>query len=159
MKRSFLLLAVAVLPGLSFAQSVVLYANDFESPNVPIVINCPNSLDTRGTRSRRNRLLRRGIPYLEPPAPDGVPAGLLFMAFCTNLGRQFEFVQRAWLNDGNVFGLVDQPDVFAGQRGNIVRAKPRLNAVLPRLVTTKDGEYFFVPSVAAINKIAMRAFA
>ena len=29
------------------AQSIVLYSNDFETPNVPIVINCGNSLDTR----------------------------------------------------------------------------------------------------------------
>jgi hypothetical protein len=34
MKPSFLLLALAVLPALSFAQSVVLYTNDFESPHV-----------------------------------------------------------------------------------------------------------------------------
>jgi hypothetical protein len=27
--------------------SIVLYSNDFETPNVPIEINCGNSLDTR----------------------------------------------------------------------------------------------------------------
>jgi hypothetical protein len=30
------------------AQSVLLYENDFETPNVPVIINCGNSLDTRG---------------------------------------------------------------------------------------------------------------
>ena len=29
-------------------QSIVLYANDFETPNVPVVINCGNSLDITG---------------------------------------------------------------------------------------------------------------
>jgi hypothetical protein len=29
------------------AQSIVLYSNDFETPNVPIMIDCGNSLDTR----------------------------------------------------------------------------------------------------------------
>lgn len=42
------LLAVAAgLPAGAFAQSIVLYANDFETPNVPIQINCGNSLDSR----------------------------------------------------------------------------------------------------------------
>jgi Thrombospondin type 3 repeat len=36
------------LPSAAGEQSVVLYANDFETPNVPVAINCGNSLDTRG---------------------------------------------------------------------------------------------------------------
>ena len=28
--------------------TVVLYSNNFESPNVPLAVNCGNSLDTRG---------------------------------------------------------------------------------------------------------------
>src|SRR5262245_61625630 len=40
--------ALAGLPSAGFGQSIVLYTNDFETPNVPVVINCPNSLDTRG---------------------------------------------------------------------------------------------------------------
>lgn len=46
--RVLFLAALAVVPCVAFGQSIVLYTNDFESPNVPIVINCPNSLDTRG---------------------------------------------------------------------------------------------------------------
>ena len=42
------LATLLVAPGGALAQSVVLYTNDFESPNVPIAINCGNSLDTRG---------------------------------------------------------------------------------------------------------------
>ena len=42
------LLLCLLTPGIALAQSIVLYTNDFESPNVPIEINCPNSLDTRG---------------------------------------------------------------------------------------------------------------
>jgi hypothetical protein len=30
------------------AQTVILYENDFEQPNMPLVVNCGNSLDTRG---------------------------------------------------------------------------------------------------------------
>jgi len=43
-----LLATLAVLPGIAFGQSIVLYSNDFESPNVPVVIDCGNSLDSRG---------------------------------------------------------------------------------------------------------------
>lgn len=42
-------LALATLSAGSVrAQSIVLYTNDFESPNVPVAIDCGNSLDTRG---------------------------------------------------------------------------------------------------------------
>jgi hypothetical protein len=42
------LVALFAIPAAALGQSVVLYSNDFESPNVPVVINCPNPLDTRG---------------------------------------------------------------------------------------------------------------
>jgi hypothetical protein len=42
------LVALLAVPGAALGQSVVLYSNDFESPNVPVAINCGNSLDTRG---------------------------------------------------------------------------------------------------------------
>ena len=44
---SFLLAYAVLLPGFAAAQTVLLYSNDFESPNVPIVVNCGNSLDNR----------------------------------------------------------------------------------------------------------------
>ena len=45
-------LAVGVLlafctPGVADAQTVLLYSNDFETPNVPIEVTCGNSLDNR----------------------------------------------------------------------------------------------------------------
>lgn len=46
--RVFALALVALAPAAVRAQSVVLYTNDFESPNVPVAIDCGNSLDTRG---------------------------------------------------------------------------------------------------------------
>jgi len=48
MHSCFALAVLLVVPGLARAQSIVLYENDFEAPNVPVVINCGNSLDTRG---------------------------------------------------------------------------------------------------------------
>lgn len=46
--RLLVVLGTLVLPLDARAASVVLYSNDFESPNQPVEINCPNSLDTRG---------------------------------------------------------------------------------------------------------------
>jgi hypothetical protein len=46
--RALALIVLLVAPGATFAQSIVLYTNDFESPNVLIQIDCGNSLDTRG---------------------------------------------------------------------------------------------------------------
>jgi hypothetical protein len=42
------LVLASLAPTLALGQSVVLYTNDFETPNVPIAIDCGNSLDTRG---------------------------------------------------------------------------------------------------------------
>ncbi|HET9061842.1 MAG TPA: thrombospondin type 3 repeat-containing protein [Candidatus Binatia bacterium] len=50
--RNFISRAVLVCsllaPAVSHAASVVLYSNDFESPNQPVQINCGNSLDITG---------------------------------------------------------------------------------------------------------------
>ncbi len=45
----------------------------------------------------RHRLLRRGIPF-GPPWPDTGEHGLVFLAYQTSIVRQFEYVQRKWLN-------------------------------------------------------------
>ena len=59
-----------------------------------------------------------------------------------------------------MFGLVGQPDIVVGQPDTlVVRANPKVNTVIPQLVTTKDGEYFFMPSKPAIRGIAANEFA
>ena len=45
----------------------------------------------------RHRLLRRGIPF-GPPWPDTGEHGFVFLAYRTSIVRQFEYVQRKWLN-------------------------------------------------------------
>ena len=58
---------------------------------------------------RIHRMIRRGTSY-GPPLPDGVleddglERGLMFAFVGANLGRQFEFVQSEWMNDGSFFG-------------------------------------------------------
>ncbi|MCE0447681.1 hypothetical protein LT493_37620 [Streptomyces tricolor] len=62
---------------------------------------------------RLHRMIRRGAVY-GPPLPDGaleddgVDRGLMFAFIGAHLGRQFEFVQSEWMNDGIFFGEATQ---------------------------------------------------
>jgi len=62
-----------------------------------------------GGVARIHRMIRRGTAY-GPLLPegvledDGVDRGLVFAFVGANLGRQFEFVQSEWINDGVFFG-------------------------------------------------------
>jgi Dyp-type peroxidase family len=116
--------------------------------------------------ARRHRLWRRSISYggafLPYDAPDdGRKRGLLFIALCSRLDQQFEFVQTRWLNGGEAVGhagtarcpLVgpnsgDLQDSFA------VPDRPAPYTHLPRFVTTRGGDYFFMPSIPALHAIA-----
>ena len=42
--------------------------------------------------------------------------GLVFVCFNASISRQFESIQRQWLNDGNVFGLGDDTDFLLGDQ-------------------------------------------
>jgi Dyp-type peroxidase family len=111
---------------------------------------------------RLHRMIRRGTAY-GPPLPDGVleddgaDRGLMFAFVGAHLGRQFEFVQTQWLNDGVSFGAGDARDPIAatgeGPRDYTIPRRPvrrRLRGV-PRFVTTRGGEYAFLPSISALR--------
>lgn len=151
--------------------------NDFRFGGDPRGRGCPVGSHIRRANPRdgfglapelvsRHRLLRRGMPY-GPPLPadatedDGVPRGLVFMAYCASIQRQFEFVQRAWLNDGNAFGVGYTPDPIVGHG-----AAPRRFALerpgrppvcldgLPPVAWPRGGEYFFQPGLRALSHLA-----
>jgi Dyp-type peroxidase family len=112
----------------------------------------------------RHRLLRRGMPYGPPLLPgvtedDGVARGLVFVAYCASISRQFEFVQREWLNDGNVVGAGHTTDPIAGgggaeRRFAVPGPRPRVLGDVPRFVRTRGGAYLFQPSLAALRDLA-----
>ena len=67
----------------------------------------PRDADVAGV-VRIHRMIRRGTSY-GPPLPeesedDGSERGLMFAFVGANLGRQFEFVQSEWMNNGAFFG-------------------------------------------------------
>jgi Dyp-type peroxidase family len=162
------------------------YDNDFmfESQD-PEGFRCPahshiRKVNPRGTtpstnleKERRHRIVRRGIPYGKPmpdlcgpdEPSDPNPAadrGLLFMCFQANIEKQFEFIQRTWVDNPNFPDSVLRPfedktgdDPLIGQARNKKQRWPktygeesagRTKFNFEAAVTLKGGEYFFAPS-------------
>ncbi len=129
----------------------------------------------------RHRMIRRGTPFgpqlpANVVADDGVDRGLHFVSIVADLDRQFEFVQRQWLNDPNfptgtfvgpaqaygpppqnipadgVDPIVSEHDPAAEdtlhQPGMVVQFP-----IPSELVNVTAGEYFFVPSIQALQRL------
>ena len=112
------------------------------------------------TLTNRRRVLRRGLPYVDP---DG-SRGIVFMALCTSLFRQFEFIQQQWMNYGLDFEAGSDTCPLIGNRvqsnkhvvpAGPASATPFVAAGLPEFVTTRGGDYFFLPGLEAVRAIAM----
>ena len=89
----------------------------------------PRDADVAGV-VRIHRMIRRGTSY-GPPLPDGVleddgqERGLMFAFVGANLGRQFEFVQSEWMNDGSFFAPQRIVPVCCHKgRGVLLSARP-----------------------------------
>jgi Dyp-type peroxidase family len=110
--------------------------------------------------TNRRRLLRRGLPYVDGDGERGV----IFMGICSSLFRQFEFIQQQWMNYGLDFEAGNDSCPLIGSRSqsdkhvipaSAANATAFIAAGLPEFVTTRGGEYFFLPSLNAIRMIAM----
>jgi Dyp-type peroxidase family len=115
--------------------------------------------------ARIHRMIRRGTAY-GPLLPeevledDGVDRGLMFAFVGAHLGRQFEFVQSQWINDGVFFGADSDKDPIVGSNQGedkfTIPHKPvrkRLQGI-PRFVITRGGEYCFMPGLKALRWLA-----
>ena len=115
--------------------------------------------------TNRRRIIRRGSPYGDSSQGDDASEhGVIFMAICGSLFRQFEFVQQQWLQYGSSFNVGNDTDPLVG--GHPPGAKfviptdqaspgtPFICANVPQFVETRGGEYFFVPSLSALRQIA-----
>lgn len=126
----------------------------------------PKTWDGSALTNRR-RILRRGLPYgpFDPEEDtDKVERGVIFIAMCANLSRQFEFVLQQWVNYGMDLNLGNDSCPLLGPHNKrskfMVPADPDdengpwvMNAI-PQFVETRGGEYFFVPSLAALADIS-----
>lgn len=113
---------------------------------------------------RLHRMIRRGAVY-GPPLPegvledDGVARGLMFAFVGAHPGRQFEFVQSEWMNDGVFFGAGSAKDPVTGSHdgasGFTIPRRPlrRRLPPLPRFVVTRGGEYCFLPGLRALRRL------
>jgi len=113
--------------------------------------------------ARIHRMIRRGTAYgpllpEEVMVDDGVDRGLMFAFVGANIGRQFEFVQSQWVNDGVFFGAGDDKDPIVGSNeiNFTLPRKPvrrRLQGI-PKFVVTRGGEYCFMPGLRALRWLA-----
>ncbi len=125
--------------------------------------------------TRFHRLIRRGREYgpnvsadaaLAGTGPEG-ESGLHFVALGANIGRQFEFVQSAWIMGTRFSGLRSEGDGLLGHRQpsldhqrSDVFSLPRSAGPdariegLPRFATVRGGAYFFLPGIRALRYLA-----
>jgi Dyp-type peroxidase family len=147
--------------------------NDFRYAEDPDGYGCPfgahvrrsnprDALGFEGELSFRHRIIRRGMPY-GPALPeramedDREERGLIFVCFNASISRQFESIQRQWLNDGNSFHLGADTDFLLGGNSakmTIQGERPFFLAPQGPFVTMRGGEYLFVPGITALGAIA-----
>jgi Dyp-type peroxidase family len=112
--------------------------------------------------ARIHRMIRRGTAY-GPELPegvledDGIDRGLMFAFVGADIRRQFEFVQSQWINDGIFIGAGSAKDPVTGSAdGNgdlTIPRKPVRRRIpgIPQFVTTRGGEYCFMPGLRALK--------
>jgi len=118
---------------------------------------------------RGHRLIRRGRLYGPPLAPgaadDRQARGILFLALCANLRRQFEFVQETWLNGAKFSGLTHERDPLVGsgrplessdgrETFSLQGEGMRRSCSLERFVTMRGGAYLFLPGLRGLSYLA-----
>ena len=144
--------------------------NDFRFGDDPKGLRCPAGSHIRranprdalgdGRLARRHRIIRRGMPYGDPPkdplTPDERERGLFFVCFQASIARQFELIQGDWLQDGDAFGLGADRDVLLspgadGGKLMVGGRPPRFFNPHARTITLKGGGYFLTPSISSLK--------
>jgi deferrochelatase/peroxidase EfeB len=133
-----------------------------------------NPRDTLGDDAReslatvqKHRLIRRGRlygPKVDSGLPDAAERGLLFMALCADLERQFEFVKESLLDNPKFGGLTRERDPLVGspppdagdeaETFSLDDAPFRRQVRLERFVRVRGGAYLFMPGLRALAYLA-----
>ena len=107
----------------------------------------------------RHRILRRGRFYSDnDDGRDGT--GLLFICANADIERQFEFIQQTWSMAPQFHGLENEVDPVLGRGHKMGRLTiptpegPIFLKGMPDFVRVVGGEYFFMPSKAALSYLA-----
>lgn len=155
--------------------------NDFNYANDPDGTKCPlqshvrraNPRATReGDQTTLPRIMRRGMSYgpLLNANKDNADAdrGLVFVAYNASIAEQFEVIQ-SWLSGGNSSGRdtysalrdpflgVAQDDDPRTYRFTDTKGKEQQVKLAKPLVKLEWGLYVFVPSLTALNELALKA--
>jgi deferrochelatase/peroxidase EfeB len=123
--------------------------------------------------TRFHRILRRGREYgrkltpedaLQPAPPQDVETGLHFLAINSNIQRQFEFIQAAWLMRTKFDGMTEESDPLLGNRTSVIGCPftdtfsvPQSGGIrkrimgLPQFINVRGGAYFFLPGMSALR--------
>lgn len=148
------------------------YANDTRGRQAPFGchIRRMNPRDTKLTRLtdvKIHRLIRRGTTYGPPYDPnalseadDEVPRGAYFLFISARAMATIEFLQQEWINDGNFIGIGDERDPIIGlqeEGAHFTIPKDPVRRLVRGIETfnvLRGGEYFFMPSISALNWLA-----
>nr|WP_298688360.1 hypothetical protein [uncultured Dongia sp.] len=112
--------------------------------------------------ANNHRILRRGrkfgLPASDPYHDDGQERGLLFICLNSDIARQFEFIQQTWVLNQNFATLFDETDPLVGPKGRFTiheEGKPLRRIVeVETFIRMAGGEYFFLPSIPALDYLA-----
>ena len=86
----------------------------------------------------------------------GDKKGFLFVCLNGDIERQFEFIQQTWTNNPTFHGLDGEVDPLfnAGKNGSCsipMRDGTRCVKGIQSFITTRGGEYFFLPGRQAMT--------
>jgi Dyp-type peroxidase family len=145
------------------------YANDAHGRQVPFGahIRRMNPRDTKLTRLTDvniHRLIRRGTTYGLPYDPnalsgadDEVARGSIFLFISAKAMATMEFLQQEWINDGDFIGASGERDPIIGRQEEgatfTIPKEPVRRRIhgIQTFNVLKGGEYFFMPSISALN--------
>jgi deferrochelatase/peroxidase EfeB len=126
------------------------------------------AFDTPTALDDRRRIIRRGLPYgiAKDPSSNEGEHGTIIMSIVSSIKRQFEFVFQQWLNYGNDFKLANDKDPIIGNHAEVEgvgtgrmiiqgneKNPPVFLSKIPLFIETRGGDYFFIPSLTALEMI------
>jgi deferrochelatase/peroxidase EfeB len=132
-------------------------------------VNPRDALSGSIVDTRLHRIFRRGAAY-GPMLPegaledDGIARGAVIAFANASPGRQFEFVQSQWVNDGDFISASSDKDPLIGNHIEGAQfafpAKPVRRRItgLSSFVTTKGGEHVLLPGICGLRWLAAAAW-
>jgi Dyp-type peroxidase family len=148
------------------------YAKDTRGRRAPLGCHI-RRMNPRDTALQRltdvdiHRLIRRGTTYGKPYDPnalsaedDEVPRGAIFLFISAKAMATIEFLQQEWINDGDFIGADAERDPIIGRQEDgatfTIPQEPVRRRIhgIETFNVLRGGEYFFMPSISALNWLA-----